>query len=60
MVVSEAFAFGIPAAVSKIGIWASIARRSCEAMYNEETNYRMLKTIYEQAIEVRERGRDTQ
>jgi glycosyltransferase involved in cell wall biosynthesis len=39
---------------------ATGARRSYEAMYNEEANYGMLKTIYEQAIEVGERGRDTQ
>jgi glycosyltransferase involved in cell wall biosynthesis len=38
---------------------AAGARRSYESLYNEEANYRMLMTIYEQAIEVSRRSRDT-
>jgi glycosyltransferase involved in cell wall biosynthesis len=36
------------------------ARRSFEALYTEEANYRMLMTIYEQAMEVSRRRRDAQ
>lgn len=35
------------------------ARQSFEAMYNESANYRMLMTIYEQAIETSQRRRNS-
>ncbi len=38
---------------------AAGARRSYEAMYNEEANYRMLMTIYGQAVEISQRRRNT-
>ena len=37
---------------------AAGARRSFETSYNEDVNYRMLMTIYEQAMEVSQRRRN--
>jgi len=39
---------------------ATGARHSYEEMYNEAANYRMLMTIYEQAIEISRQRRDSQ